>query len=46
MSKTAGAGGDPQLRCQMSLFRELRVVERLIGSVEISAAILLVGVEE
>ena len=41
-----GARFDQQLRREMTFLGELRVVERLLGSFEIGAAILLVGVEE
>src|SRR4029077_5273790 len=41
-----GAGRDAQLRRQMALLGQLRVVERLVARFEIGAAILLVAVEE
>ena len=41
-----GAGLDAELRREMALLGELRVVERLVRRFEIGAAILLVAVEE
>jgi hypothetical protein len=41
-----GAGRDPQFGGEVTLLCQLRVVKRLIGSLEIGAAILLVAVEE
>ena len=35
-----------QLRGEMTLFRQLRIVERLIGALEIRAAVLPIGIEE
>ena len=37
---------DEQLRGEMALFCQLRVVERLIEALEIGAAVLPVGVED
>ena len=36
----------PQLGGEVALFGELRIIERLVGALEIGAAILPVGVEE
>jgi hypothetical protein len=37
---------DPKLRGQVASLGELRIIERLVRSLEIGAAILLIGVEE
>ena len=41
-----GARGDAQLGGEVAFFCQLRVIKRLIGPLEIGAAILLVAVEE
>ena len=46
MSSTRAPGLDQQLRGEVALLGELRVVERLIRLLEIGAAVLPVGVEE
>ena len=46
MSSTRCAGLDQQLGGEVAFLGELRVVERLLGMLEIGAAVLPVGVEE
>src|SRR5215471_8586336 len=44
--KNSRAPFDPQLCSQVAFLRELRIIERLIRGLKISATVLLVGVEE
>ena len=46
MSSTRAPGLDQKLRGEVALLGELRVVERLLGMLEIGAAVLPVGIEE